>query len=169
MATFGILCLFTFGIAVIQSVEHSRLIRSGGMTAKVKAEWTAARLLLVGFLCALATVTGLAPWWCAVAFMAGAQGMFSFLFRRRLNAAQGWDRNYLGSTSVYDRTMIALRTFMEEGVWYDAAVLQVVHQGSYVNSPPYRKLVHRAGRTASVIELGAAVMAAVAFVVAALA
>lgn len=61
MATFGILCLFTFGIAVIQSVEHSRLIRSGGMTAKVKAEWTAARLLLVGFLCALATVTGLAP------------------------------------------------------------------------------------------------------------
>jgi hypothetical protein len=124
---------------------------------------------MLGTMALCACALGLVPWWCALALVAGAMAAFSTFFRRELNAAMGWNADYLGSTSVYDLWMIALQMFLEYGRWPKSTAIAAVHQSMYALNPAYAARIHRAGRLATGLEMGCAGVAVLCCIVAGLA
>ena len=151
----------TWACAAIQTEEHYHLIHHNLMSAKVKREWAVARALVLVSLALASWCFGLVPWWSALALFIGSLGAFSFIFRRGLNKTMGWDRHYLGSTSVYDVFFISLAFFFEEWKWPNAESIRVAHQSAYKHSAAYRATVNRAEKTMSAVELGVAAIAVI--------
>lgn len=137
--------------AGLQAQAHAPIIRRGVMTAAVKRNWTTARGVVLG-LCALAAWGFGVPFLASVALFSGAWCLHTAAFRWWLNAAMGWDRYYLGSTSRYDLLMISLVLFAKNWRWPNVTGIQATHQGAY-KFDGYRADVHRAGRLAYHVEL----------------
>lgn len=137
--------------AWLQADEHQPIIRRGRMSAKIKRDWTAMRGVVLG-LCALAAWGFGVPFLASVALFSGAWCLHTSAFRWRLNAAMGWDRYYLGSTSRYDLFMISLVLFAKNWRWPNVAGIKATHQGAY-RFDGYNADVHRAGRLAYAVEL----------------
>ena len=137
--------------AWLQADEHAPIIRRGRMTAAVKRDWTIARGMVLG-LCALGAWFIGIPFLSAVALFIGAWCLFTSAFRWWLNAAMGWDRYYMGSTSRYDLFMISLVLFAKNWRWPNVTGIKATHQGAY-KFDGYKADVHRAGRLAYAVEL----------------
>lgn len=144
--------MLAVGGAGLQAREHATIIRRGMMTAAVKRNWTTARGVVLGQ-CAMGALALGVPFLSAAAPFVGAWCLFTSAFRWRLNAAMGWDRYYLGSTSRYDLLMISLVLFAKNWRWPNVAGIRATHQGAYASSPGYLADVHRAGRLAYAVEL----------------
>ena len=65
---------------------------------------------------------------------------------------EGWDKDYLGSTSDYDVLLIRLSWALEHGNLPSGENIMGVHQSLYQSNAGYRKVVHRAGKMASFVE-----------------
>jgi hypothetical protein len=150
LAVMGAAC---WGISVIQAVEHRQIIRHGWMTHAVKKEWALVRLFLLSALAGVSWGSGLVTWWCAGALVIGGLGLFSYLFRERLNRSMGWDRNYLGVTATYDLLLISVVVLWEDLHWPSWEALRITHWVSYRRSATYHATVQRAGKLATWIEL----------------
>lgn len=143
--------MLAVGGAGLQAREHATIIRRGMMTAAVKRNWTTARGVVLG-LCAMGAWALGVPFLSAAALFVGAWCLHTAAFRWWLNAAMGWDRYYLGSTSRYDLLMISLVLFAKNWRWPNVTGIQATHQGAY-KFDGYRADVHRAGRLAYAVEL----------------
>lgn len=139
--------------AWLQADEHQPIIRRGRMSAKIKRDWTAMRGVVLG-LCALAAWGFGVPFLASVALFSGAWCLHTAAFRWRLNAAMGWDRYYMGSTSRYDLFMISLVLFAKNWRWPNVTGIKATHQGAYLFDG-YRADVHGAGRLAYAVECAA--------------
>lgn len=136
----------------MQAEEHASIIRGGGMNAGVKKWWTTMRAVLLGGLALATLLLGIAPFLSATLLFIASWCLFTSAFRWWLNAAMGWDRYYLGSTSRYDLLMISLVLFTKNWRWPNLVGIKATHQGAY-KFDGYRADVHRAGRLAYAVEL----------------
>lgn len=142
------------GGAYFQAEEHAHLIRNGLMSRDVKRGWTGSRALLLGVAAFIAWIFGVSLMACLPLFVA-AWCVWTAVFRWRLNKAMGWDRYYLGSTSLYDLIMISVVLFVENWRWPSIEGIRATHQGAY-QFDGYRAIVHRAGRLSYVVEAAVA-------------
>lgn len=152
----AILAAFLFALlavcgAGLQTYAHRWIIRRGRMSAKVKRRWTTMRGVVLGLFALVAWIFGVA-FLSSVALFIGAWCLFTSAFRWWLNAAMGWDRYYMGSTSRYDLLMISLVLFAKNWRWPNVVGIKTTHQGAY-QFDGYRADVHSAGRLAYAVEL----------------
>ncbi len=145
--------VMTASLWALQRDEHSYIIKQGTMTSKIKAKWTWGRVALFVGIGIAATLLGLCAWWFASLMVLASFAWFSFEFRAALNESQGWDRNYLGSTSWYDVTFICIAILLEHWRWTCRQSIKATHQTVYHLSKSYRASVHHGGRIASTFEV----------------
>ena len=142
----------TLSLATVQRNEHFSIISRGEMTSAVKKRWAMVRVLVFGVLGFGLWVIHLVSLWGWVCLAVGSLAGFSLLFRRGLNKMEGWDKDYLGSTSDYDVLLIRLSWALEHGNLPSGENIMGVHQSLYQSNAGYRKVVHRAGKMASFVE-----------------
>lgn len=145
-------------LALTQCGVHEKLIRSGAMTTATKVRWAVARTLCIMLICGCESlVLGGSPMqWTLLT--AGCLLLFPALFNNWLNTAMGWDKDYLGATSLTDRTFILASMYLHGT---DRSIIERfprTHQSTYYHNAAYREAVHFAGR-ASFIGLTVAAIA----------
>ena len=153
---FAVVALGGAGVSV---AEHYHMIHHGHMSAGVKRDWTIARGVLLGLLSMGALLVGVVDLWSALALFAGSWCAYTFIFRRGLNKSMKWDRHYLGGSSRYDATCIAVMFFMQTWRIPNVEGIMATHDGAWQHSMVYRTTVRKAEVLASVVELSIAAMA----------
>jgi len=91
--------------------------------------------------------------WVAALLCVANSGLFSYVFRRRLNRLRGFNVNYVAPGNLYDWTVMWLVGFRGGrkywiSVWSDNVIVRNV-----------QRWVHRAGRLASTVEIALATLA----------
>ena len=142
----------TLSLATVQRNEHFSIIKEGKMTSAVKRRWAIARVVVFGALGFGFWLIHLVSLWGWACLAVGSLAAFSLLFRRGLNKMEGWDKDYLGSTSKYDVLLIRLSWAFEHGNLPSAENIMGVHQSLYRSNAVYKGVVHRAGKMASFVE-----------------
>lgn len=111
--------------------------------------------------CCAAAVCAIWVGWSALLLLPLGYGLFSWLFRWRLNSLRGRHRHYMAPWSNnYDRLWLAII----EWEWEDDAWLEL-RKDIYFATPHGRTAlnIHRAGRLATTVEITVATIAAGAF------
>lgn len=152
LTTALLMAIVAVGGACFQADEHAPIILSRRMNSTVKRNWTIGRGVLLALVALMAVLALHAELIAVLALAVGAWCLWTSAFRLRLNAAMGWDRYYLGSTSQYDLFLISLVLFAKNWRWPNVDGIRATHQGAYRFSG-YKADVHRAGKLAYSVEL----------------
>lgn len=153
-----VFAVVALGGAGIQVAEHYHLIHHGHMGARVKRDWTIARAVLLGLLAVGALLVGMVDTWSALALFIGSWCAYTFIFRRGLNKSMKWERHYLGGSSRYDATCIAVMFFLQTWRIPNVEGIMATHDGAWRHSMQYRTTVRKAEVLASVVELSIAAL-----------
>ncbi len=153
-----VFAVVALGGAGVQVAEHYHLIHHGNMNAGVKRQWTIARGVLLGLLSCGACYLGMVDVWSALALFLGSWCAYTFVFRRGLNKSMKWDRHYMGGSSRYDATCIAVMFFLQTWRIPNVEGIMATHDGAWQHSMQYRTTVRKAEVLASVVELSIAAL-----------
>lgn len=157
-ASITLMIVTAIGLGTFQADEHSLIIRYGYMSAKIKQQWLWFRAIALGLACGFLYSVGMAGFLSAVALFVASWCLYTYVFRKGLNRARGWDPNYMGSTSVYDVFMIRFAYLLREWRLPCRQSIISAHQDVYKLDKDYRRTVHLAGKIAGSVEMASFAM-----------
>ena len=129
--------LTTLALAELSARDDARQIRRNLIIDHVM-QWYIRAVVVLG-VC----------WLCGVPWLSiGLAGLFSAVFRWRLNRLRGKDWRYVSPSSWYDRLWMRISA----GEWQSTRVMDYYFSTYYEGNTYYMRELHRAGAIAYIVE-----------------